>query len=115
MGKTYSLCINVDYWSGTGQISLVTDMVKLRYANYPKDYFMGMLPSSQYGSVAILPSVFSSSYPSNSVLAVSDDRSSVSGVENKSDSAAVTVSGQSSFLRPSFVNSDLLFPYAQNG
>ena len=47
---------NVDYWSGTGNISLVTDMVQLRYANYPKDYFMGMLPSSQYGSVAVLPS-----------------------------------------------------------
>ena len=36
---------NVDYWSGTSQISLVTDMLQLRYANYPKDYFMGMLPS----------------------------------------------------------------------
>ena len=31
-------------------------MLQLRYANYPKDYFMGMLPSSQYGSVAVLPS-----------------------------------------------------------
>lgn len=52
---------NVDYWSGSGNISLVTDMVQLRYANYPKDYFMGMLPSSQYGSVAVLPSISSSS------------------------------------------------------
>lgn len=51
--KAYSY--NVDYWSGTGQISLVTDMVQLRYANYPKDYFMGMLPNSQYGNVAVLP------------------------------------------------------------
>lgn len=105
--KHKAYAYNVDYWSGSGNIGLVTDMVQLRYANYPKDYFMGMLPSSQYGSVAVLPSVFSSSYPSNSVLVVSDDRSSVSGVENKPNSAAVTVSGQASVLRPSFVNSDL--------
>lgn len=105
--KHKAYAYNVDYWSGAGNISLVTDMVQLRYANYPKDYFMGMLPSSQYGSVAILPSVFSSSYPSNSILVVSDDRSSVSGVENKPNSATVTVSGQTSVLRPSFLNSDL--------
>lgn len=105
--KHKAYAYNVDYWSGTGQISLVTDMVQLRYANYPKDYFMGMLPSSQYGSVAILPSAFSSSYPSNSVLVVSDDRSSVSGVENVAKSSTVTVSGTSASLRPSFVNSDL--------
>lgn len=103
--KAYSY--NVDYWSGNGPISLVKDMLQLRYANYPKDYFMGMLPSSQYGSVAALPSFFSSSYPSNSVLVVSDDRSSVSGVENAANSSAMTVSGKSPSLRPSFVNSDL--------
>jgi hypothetical protein len=105
--KHKAFAYNVDYWSGTGNISLVVDMLQLRYANYPKDYFMGMLPSSQYGSVAVLPNVFSSSYPPNSVLVVSDDRSSVSGVENKPNSTSVTVSGQSSLLRPSFINSDL--------
>ena len=46
---------NVDYWTGGSSIALATDMLKLRYANYPKDYFMGMLPNSQYGSVAVLP------------------------------------------------------------
>lgn len=105
--KHKAYAYNVDYWSGSGNISLVTDMVQLRYANYPKDYFMGMLPSSQYGSVAVLPSAFSSSYPSNSVLVVSDDRSSVSGVENVPNSSAVTVSGTFKSLRPSFINSDL--------
>jgi len=105
--KHKAYAYNVDYWSGTGSISLVTDMVQLRYVNYPKDYFMGMLPSSQYGSVAILPSYFSSSYPSNSVLVVSDDRSSVSGVENLAKSSSVSVSAQASSLRPSFINSDL--------
>lgn len=59
--KHKAYAYNVDYWPGTGNISLVTDMVQLRYANYPKDYFMGMLPSSQYGSVAVLPSISSSS------------------------------------------------------
>lgn len=64
--KAYSY--NVDYWSGSGNIGLVTDMVQLRYANYPKDYFMGMLPSSQYGSVAILPSLYDNSQPSQRIL-----------------------------------------------
>ena len=59
------------------------------------------------GSVSVLPSVYSSSYPPNSVLVVSDDRSSVSGVENAANSSAVTVSGQYKALRPSFINSDL--------
>ena len=105
--KHLAYSYNVDYWDGKSQIILSPEMFKLRYANYPKDYFMGMLPSSQYGSVAVLPSAFSSSYPSNSVVVVSDDRSSVSGVENKASSAAVSVSGQSPSLRQSFINSDL--------
>jgi len=105
--KHLAYAYNVDYWQGTSYITLCADMLKMRYANYPKDYFMGMLPSSQYGSVAILPSEFSSSYPSNSVVVVSDDRSSVSGVENKPNSPSVTVSGQATSLRPSFLNSDL--------
>ena len=67
--KHLAYAYNVDYWSGTGQISLVTDMVKLRYANYPKDYFMGMLPASQYGSVAVLPSYLRSDLSSNIILA----------------------------------------------
>lgn len=105
--KHKAYAYNVDYWSGTGQISLVTDMIQLRYANYPKDYFMGMLPSSQYGPVAVLPSTFSRSYPSDSVLVVSDDRSSISGVENKPSTSSMSVSGQHTSLRPSFINSDL--------
>ena len=105
--KHLAYAYNVDYWSGNTSIIPTREMLKIRYANYPKDYFMGVLPNSQYGSVAVLPSAFSSSYPSNSVVVVSDDRSSVSGVENVSSSSAVTVSGTSTSLRPSFVNSDL--------
>lgn len=105
--KHLAYAYNVDYWQGTSYVTLSVDMLKLRYANYPKDYFMGMLPSSQYGSVAVLPGAYSSSYPSNSVVVVSDDRKSISGVENAANSSAVSVSGVSSTLRPSFLNSDL--------
>ena len=105
--KHLAYSYNVDYWDGKSSVEVSADMIKLRYANYPKDYFLGVLPSSQYGSVAVLPSVYSSSYPSNSVLVVSDDRSSVSGVENVANSSAVSVSGTHTTLRPSFVNSDL--------
>lgn len=35
---------------------LPADMVQLRYANYNKDYFMGVLPNSQYGDVALVGS-----------------------------------------------------------
>ena len=59
--KHLAYAYNVDYWQGTSYITLYSDMVKMRYANYPKDYFMGMLPSSQYGSVAVLPAISSSS------------------------------------------------------
>lgn len=105
--KHLAYSYNVDYWQGSSYITLYSDMLKMRYANYPKDYFMGILPSSQYGSVAVLPSSFSPYYSTNSVLVVSDDRSSISGVENASGSSAVSVSGQGTTLRPSFVNSDL--------
>ena len=56
--KHLAYAYNVDYWSGSGNISLSVNMVKLRYANYPKDYFMGILPNSQYGSVAVLPASY---------------------------------------------------------
>jgi hypothetical protein len=69
--KHKAYAYNVDYWSGTGNISLVTDMVQLRYANYPKDYFMGMLPSSQYGSVAALPISTLSNFSNTSIVAPS--------------------------------------------
>lgn len=69
--KHKAYAYNVDYWSGTGNIGLVTDMVQLRYANYPKDYFMGMLPSSQYGSVAALPISTLSNFSNTSIVAPS--------------------------------------------
>ena len=69
--KHKAYAYNVDYWSGSGNISLVTDMVQLRYANYPKDYFMGTLPSSQYGPVSALPISSLSNFSNTSIVAPS--------------------------------------------
>lgn len=104
--KAYSY--NVDYWSGTGQISLVADMVQLRYSDYPKDYFMGMLPSSQYGSVAVLPQTYSPSIPSNLILAY-NSTPSTSGVSNPPSSTSVVTSDSNSSgaARSLRLNSDL--------
>jgi len=55
--KHKAYAYNVDYWDGKSHLTLAPEMLQLRYANYPKDYFMGMLPSSQYGSVATLSPV----------------------------------------------------------
>lgn len=106
--KHKAYAYNVDYWSGTGNIGLVTDMVQLRYANYPKDYFMGMLPSSQYGSVAFISSL-DRSLATNVILARSTDGISNSSVRNLSGGNTVqTVSANSTgsdrLLR---VNADL--------
>lgn len=103
--KHKAYAYNVDYWSGVGGISLVTDMVQLRYANYPKDYFMGMLPSSQYGSVAALPGVYSPTGSSNSIVAVSNDR--VDYVINPSASTSIVASESYSSRRAVSLNSDL--------
>lgn len=101
--KAYSY--NVDYWSGTGTISLVTDMIQLRYANYPKDYFMGMLPASQYGSVAVLP-VVSSVGDSRSII--NDNLLTVQGtLRSQSGSATPVLSSSSSISTNLRLNSDL--------
>lgn len=101
--KHKAYAYNVDYWSGTGNISLVTDMVQLRYANYPKDYFMGMLPSSQYGSVALLPSTYRSSVPSNSLLKTGQGLV----VQSQSTGNSVVLGGSSTSVEYIRLNSDL--------
>lgn len=90
--KHKAYAYNVDYWSGTGSIGLVVDMLQLRYANYPKDYFMGMLPSSQYGSVAVLPQSFLGSLPPNGVIAVTTKGASPTGVVNSARTNGVSTS-----------------------
>jgi hypothetical protein len=105
--KHKAYAYNVDYWSGTGNISLVTDMVQLRYANYPKDYFMGMLPSSQYGSVAVLPGTLAPSDNPSRVYAFTSGTGSVGSILNSSSSTAVTTNNTSTSTRYATLNSDL--------
>ena len=80
-------------------------MVQLRYANYPKDYFMGMLPSSQYGSVAVLPSIRSTADSSYVVAPSSSGTASVL-VNTTGSSVALNNAGTGSNYSLS-VNADL--------
>jgi hypothetical protein len=90
--KHLAYSYNVDYWDGKSQLNLALEMLQLRYANYPKDYFMGMLPNSQYGSVAVLPSTFLPSASSNRVTAV------VSSVNPDSNSSVVNPAGSNNVI-----------------
>ena len=108
--KHLAYAYNVDYWQGTSYVTLYSDMLKMRYANYPKDYFMGMLPNSQYGSVAVLPSVLSPSDPSSRVYAYTSGTGSVGSILNAASSSGVTVNNTSSSTRYATLNSDLSAP-----
>lgn len=91
--KHLAYSYNVDYWDGKSQLNLAPEMLQLRYANYPKDYFMGMLPNSQYGSVAFLQPL-DKALPTNVVLARSTDGIHNSSVRNPSGGNVVqTTSG----------------------
>jgi hypothetical protein len=105
--KHLAYAYNVDYWSGTGQISFVADMVKLRYANYPKDYFMGMLPNSQYGSVAVLSSLNNAYSPSNIIAAGPTSQSNLVNPASGSSSVITTGPNNGTESRNIILNSDL--------
>lgn len=104
--KHLAYAYNVDYWDGKSQLNLAPEMLQLRYANYPKDFFMGMLPASQYGSVAVLPSNHSG-FASNLVL--SSRSGSVSPVINPSKSTSVSTQDSNTLSDPRYlyINSDL--------
>lgn len=104
--KHLAYAYNVDYWQGTSYVTLYADMLKMRYANYPKDYFMGMLPSSQYGSVAVLPSTFPS-YRSNDLIASNSSGSGNRGVFNLPANQSSPVTGALDTTRSVSLNSDL--------
>lgn len=65
---------NFDYYNGGNVFTGVTaapkdfwsndNILSLRYANYNKDLFMGVMPSAQFGSVATVPVSNESSYAS---------------------------------------------------
>ena len=108
--KHLAYSYNVDYWDGTSQLTVVPDMLKLRYANYPKDYFMGILPNSQYGPVAVLPSLTNLD-PSN-VVVLSRASSGVAGgsigrVSNGASQTSLVSTNTDSSNRYAYVNSNL--------
>lgn len=103
--KHLAYAYNVDYWDGKSQLNLAPEMLQLRYANYPKDYFMGMLPHSQYGNVAALPGIYNPQGSSNSVVAVGNPN--VDYVINPGSSNSVSVTGAFSSQRSVKINSDL--------
>lgn len=102
--KHLAYAYNVDYWQGTSYITLYGDMLKLRYANYPKDYFMGMLPSSQYGSVASLPGINNSQYGGSSLVVAGG---SAPRLVNSSGTSVVFASAGPGSNTPVILNSDL--------
>jgi hypothetical protein len=102
--KHKAYAYNVDYWPGTGNIGLVTDMVQLRYANYPKDYFMGMLPSSQYGSVAVLPNIIDPNYSGRTVYATGNINSII---KNPTNTTSVAATASQPYDRNLVIGSDL--------
>lgn len=106
--KHLAYSYNLDYWSGAQISNLSPEWFKLRYANYPKDMFMGVLPASQYGSVAFL-SPLDSSLDSNVILARTTDGISNSSVHNLSGGNAVqtTSANSTSSDRLLRVNTDL--------
>lgn len=103
--KHLAYAYNVDYWDGKSQLNLAPEMLQLRYANYPKDYFMGMLPASQYGSVAVLPSQFVS-HPSNYLVSANPTGTGSVLVNTTGTSVALSSAGTGSNY-PLSLNSDL--------
>lgn len=107
--KHLAYAYNVDYWDGKSQLNLAPEMLQLRYANYPKDYFMGMLPNSQYGSVATFPAI-QASFSSNALMLSTDGRVTTSSrLANPANSTTVesTEPNTSGTRRFGYLNSDL--------
>lgn len=103
--KHLAYSYNVDYWDGKSSLNLAPEMLQLHYANYPKDYFMGVLPNSQYGSVAVLPGSYNSHGTPNSIVSVGNPN--VDYVVNPASSASIVSSGTFSSQRSVQLNSDL--------
>lgn len=104
--KHLAYSYNVDYWNGKGSVEISADMIKLRYANYPKDYFLGVLPSSQYGSVAVISPIYPS-YKSTDLIAFNTKNSGSQGVFNLPANQSSPVTGSLDTTRSVSLNSDL--------
>jgi hypothetical protein len=105
--KHLAYSYNVDYWDGKGSVEISADMIKMRYANYPKDYFLGVLPSSQYGSVAVLPALNSVYSPSNIIAAGSFSQTNLVNPASGSSSVLTTTPNNGVESRNIILNSDL--------
>ena len=105
--KHLAYSYNLDYWNGAQITALSQEWFKLRYANYPKDMFMGVLPSSQYGSVAVLPSV-SPSNDSRTIFYYEPKSSTTASLQSVGDfSSSVRLSQTVSSPQCLRLNSDL--------
>lgn len=105
--KHLAYAYNVDYWDGKSQLNLAPEMLQLRYANYPKDYFMGMLPNSQYGSVAVLPAL-NSTWNSRAILAAGSGLQPDGALTNPvGDTSIVSSNSSTGTSRNVVLNSDL--------
>lgn len=106
--KHLAYAYNVDYWNGSSPLSLSAEMFELRYANYPKDYFLGVLPNSQYGNVAVLPSSLPPYGAPNRVLLLDSSGNVPANIYNEASSTTLVASNSnSSVVRNAFLNSDL--------
>lgn len=105
--KHLAYAYNVDYWDGKSQLNLAPEMLQLRYANYPKDYFMGMLPNSQYGSVAVMPSISSAAVSPSFVINKNDVSASYTVVNNNNNTLVSSAANTSGLEQYSQINSDL--------
>ena len=68
---------------------------------------MGILPSSQYGSVAVLPGILSPNDSSSRVYTYTSGTGSVGSIVNAASSTAVTTNNMFSATRYATLNSDL--------
>lgn len=113
--KHQAFAYNVDYWDGKSAFTkqaMSATWMQLRYCNYPKDMFMGVLPASQYGSVAVLPSSFQPSIASSRIVTntPSSDSGSSSYLINPASGTSVvtnTANPSSSSALTVRLNSDL--------
>ena len=105
--KHQAFAYNVDYWDGKSAFTnrtMSATWMQLRYCNYPKDMFMGVLPASQYGSVALMPASYDPTLNSTRILALGVPSAPLL---NNGNSNNVVVRSSSPSAREVHLNSDL--------
>lgn len=105
--KHQAFAYNVDYWDGKSAFTnrtMSATWMQLRYCNYPKDMFMGVLPASQYGSVALMPASYDPTLNSTRILALGVPSAPLL---NNGSSNNVVVRSSSPSAREVHLNSDL--------